>query len=54
MSGQAFSGVDTGSPEFPRMPELGATVCLRKPFTPSALVADECLEKAIASVRPSK
>jgi DNA-binding response OmpR family regulator len=54
MSGYAFADVDTTSPDFLRMPlELGATVCLRKPFTPNALLAtvNECLEKSIASAR---
>ncbi|HVX78509.1 MAG TPA: response regulator [Bradyrhizobium sp.] len=46
MSGYAFAGVDIPSPDFLRMTlELGANVCLRKPFTPAALLAavNECL-----------
>ena len=57
MSGYAFASVYTTSPEFLRMTlELGATVCLRKPFTPNALLAavNECLEKPIAPARLSK
>jgi DNA-binding response OmpR family regulator len=36
--------------------ELGATVCLRKPFTPNALLAavNECLAKPIANARLSQ
>ena len=48
MSGYAFAGADTTSPDFLRMTlELGATCCLRKPFTPQALLAavNDCLEK---------
>ena len=51
MSGYAFAGVDTPSPDFLRMTlELGATVCLRKPFTPAALLAaiNECLRRPTA------
>ena len=39
---------DTASPDFLRMTlELGATRCLRKPFTPAALLAavNDCLNK---------
>ena len=46
MSGYAFAGVNIPSPDFLRMTlELGANVCLRKPFTPAALLAavNECL-----------
>ena len=40
MSGYAFANADTTSPDFLRMTlELGATRCLRKPFTPQALLA---------------
>ena len=36
MSGYAFANADTASPDFLRMTlELGATHCLRKPFTPA-------------------
>ena len=48
MSGYAFASTDTSSPDFLRMTlELGATCCLRKPFTPQALLAaiNNCLEK---------
>ena len=48
MSGYAFASADTSSPDFLRMTlELGATCCLRKPFTPKALLAavNDCLEK---------
>jgi CheY-like chemotaxis protein len=46
MSGYAFANLDTPAPDFLRMAlELGATRCLRKPFTPVALltVIHECL-----------
>ena len=48
MSGYAFANADTASPDFLRMTlELGATCCLRKPFTPKALLAavNDCLSK---------
>jgi len=48
MSGYAFANADTTSPDFLRMTlELGATRCLRKPFTPAALLAavNDCLNK---------
>jgi CheY-like chemotaxis protein len=48
MSGYAFAHFDTPSPDFLRMTlELGATLCLRKPFTPKALLAavNECLTR---------
>jgi CheY-like chemotaxis protein len=54
MSGYAFASFDTPSPDFLGMTlELGATVCLRKPFTPNALLAavNQCLAKPIANVR---
>jgi CheY-like chemotaxis protein len=57
MSGYAFGSFDTPSPDFFRMTlELGASVCLRKPFTPGALLAavNECLVKPIANARLSK
>jgi CheY-like chemotaxis protein len=57
MSGYAFASFDTPSPDFFRMTlELGASLCLRKPFTPSALLAavNECLVKPIANARLSK
>lgn len=48
MSGYAFASADTAAPDFLRMTlELGATSCLRKPFTPKALLAAvyDCLHK---------
>jgi DNA-binding response OmpR family regulator len=48
MSSYAFAHFDTPSPDFLRMTlELGATLCLRKPFTPKALLAavNECLTR---------
>ena len=52
MSGYAFANADTSSPDFLRMTlELGATCCLRKPFTPKALLAavNDCLQKPMVS-----
>jgi CheY-like chemotaxis protein len=49
MSGYAFANLDSPAPDFLRMAlELGATRCLRKPFTPVALltVINECLAEA--------
>src|SRR3954470_736196 len=49
MSGYAFANLDTPAPDFLRMAlELGATRCLRKPFTPVALLAviNECLAES--------
>jgi CheY-like chemotaxis protein len=46
MSGYAFAKLDMPSPDFLRMTlDLGATCCLRKPFTPATLLAavNECL-----------
>ena len=46
MSGYAFANLESPAPDFLRMTlELGATRCLRKPFTPVALltVIKECL-----------
>ncbi|MBI5322881.1 response regulator [Bradyrhizobium sp.] len=46
MSGYAFANADSPAPDFLRMAlELGAMRCLRKPFTPVALmtVINECL-----------
>lgn len=46
MSGYAFANLDSPAPDFLRMAlELGAARCLRKPFTPMALltVINECL-----------
>jgi CheY-like chemotaxis protein len=55
MSGYAFASVDTPSPDFLKMTlELGAAVCLRKPFTPTVLLAavNECLDKPALSAAP--
>ena len=49
MSGYAFANLNTPAPDFLRMAlELGASRCLRKPFTPSVLltVINECLSEA--------
>ena len=57
MSGYAFASADTASPDFLRMTlELGATHCLRKPFTPQALLAaiNDCLAKPTMSAHRSK
>jgi CheY-like chemotaxis protein len=57
MSGYAFASVDSPSPDFLGMTlELGATLCLRKPFTPNALLAavNECLAKPIANAHLAK
>lgn len=48
MSGYAFANIEPPSPDFHKMAlDLGATCCLRKPFTPKTLLAalDECLAK---------
>src|ERR1700760_184857 len=53
MSGYAFANLNTPAPDFLRMAlELGASRCLRKPFTPAALltVINECLSEARANV----
>ena len=57
MSGYAFANAHSRSPDFLRMKlELGATCCLRKPFTPAALLTavNECLTKSIMTARSSK
>jgi len=57
MSGYAFASADSASPDFLRMTlELGATCCLRKPFTPQALLAaiNDCLEKQMVSHLPPR
>ena len=49
MSGYAFANLNAPAPDFLRMAlELGASRCLRKPFTPAALLAviNECLAEA--------
>ncbi|RXT48304.1 response regulator [Bradyrhizobium betae] len=46
MSGYAFANLNSPAPDFLRMTlELGAARCLRKPFTPHALLAaiNDCL-----------
>ena len=48
MSGYAFASMNSPAPDFLRMAlELGATRCLRKPFTPDALLAavNACLSQ---------
>jgi CheY-like chemotaxis protein len=55
MSGYAFANTER-APDFLRMTiELGAACCLRKPFTPNALLTtiNECLNKPTASARIS-
>jgi CheY-like chemotaxis protein len=54
MSGYAFANFKTPAPDFLRMAlELGAARCLRKPFTPMALLTaiHECLLE-VSSRRP--
>ena len=55
MSGYAFANLNSPAPDFLRMAlELGAARCLRKPFTPDALLAaiTNCLaEHRAAAVR---
>jgi CheY-like chemotaxis protein len=56
MSGYAFANTER-APDFLRMTiELGAACCLRKPFTPNALLTsvNECLTKSVPSARLSK
>jgi CheY-like chemotaxis protein len=51
ISGYAFAQHTSPAPDFLRMAiELGATRCLRKPFTPAALIAvvNECLTESRA------
>ena len=53
MSGYAFANLDSPAPDFLRMAlELGAARCLRKPFTPAALLTaiNECLADARSRV----
>ena len=55
MSGYAFASSASPSPDFLRMAlELGATRCLRKPFTPDVLLTTirECLAGAGESAPP--
>jgi CheY-like chemotaxis protein len=54
MSGYAFANIDPPSPDFHKMAhELGATHCLRKPFTAEALLSaiNECLTKPTATAQ---
>jgi hypothetical protein len=56
MSGYAFANMER-APDFLRMTiELGAACCLRKPFTPNALLTaiNECLTKPVKSARRSQ
>ena len=56
MSGYAFANTER-APDFLRMTiELGAACCLRKPFTPDALLTsvNQCLTTPKASARHSK
>src|SRR6201999_3556846 len=49
MSGYAFANLNSPAPDFLKMAlELGASRCLRKPFTPVALltVINECMAEA--------
>ena len=51
MSGYAFANLNAPAPDFLRMAlELGASCCLRKPFTPDALLVmiNECLAESQA------
>ena len=55
MSGYAFASSASPSPDFLRMAlELGATRCLRKPFTPGVLLTtiQECLGGSGESAQP--
>src|SRR5437879_2918100 len=52
MSGYAFANLNSPAPDFLRMAlELGAARCLRKPFTPDALLAaiKDCLAQHCAA-----
>ena len=56
MSGYAFANAER-APDFLRMTiELGAACCLRKPFTPDALLTsiNQCITKPEAPARHSK
>jgi CheY-like chemotaxis protein len=55
MSGYAFASSSSPSPDFLRMAlELGAARCLRKPFTPAALLTTirECLGDSGEAAQP--
>ncbi|MFK4511470.1 response regulator [Bradyrhizobium daqingense] len=52
MSGYAFANLNSPAPDFLRMAlELGAARCLRKPFTPHALLA--AINDCLAEHRPN-
>ena len=57
MSGYAFANLDSSAPDFLKKTlELGATRCLRKPFTPDTLLTaiNECLTRPITSAHHPK
>ena len=57
MSGYAFANLNSPAPDFLRMTlELGASRCLRNPFTPDALLTsvNQCITTPKASARHSK
>ncbi|MBR1210055.1 response regulator [Bradyrhizobium sp. JYMT SZCCT0180] len=56
MSGYAFANSDRQPDLLRLIIELGAACCLRKPFTPNALLTsvNECLTKSVQSARLSK
>jgi DNA-binding response OmpR family regulator len=57
MSGYAFANLSAPAPDFLRMAlELGASRCLRKPFTPDALLAviNECLAESQARIERAR
>ena len=57
MSGYAFANLDASAPDFlQKTLDLGATRCLRKPFTPDALltVVNECLPQPRTSAHHPK
>jgi CheY-like chemotaxis protein len=57
MSGYAFANITSPSPDFLAMAlELGASRCLRKPFTPDTLlsVIHECLTQPDTTAQTSK
>ena len=57
MSGYAFANFDTPAPDFLQTTlDLGAALCLRKPFTPSALLAavNKCLAEPTTIAQFSK
>jgi CheY-like chemotaxis protein len=57
MSGYTFASPDTSSHDFLKTTlELGAVCCLRKPFTPNALLAavNQCLTRPKTTANLSK